>query len=244
MTGYPYSSTGYPANFQIGLASAADSGLPNAQIAWGIFDSRSVKPSGSTSYNNYPNFALIPRSFQAGAQPPPTMPSTLNPPPTTSNPPLVSITPPPVPKELPARKCATATCGGTVQLGAGKAEPVRVTESTSSSQPVVNNPVSGNAHVSTIAGSSTASSATQPSAGPMRILVRVICTRFDTWCSRYLPQRLYVPTQESTRAPAAAGAPARMEGPFAASPVAPGLTPTISVTRAPAQDPTGRTLRR
>lgn len=62
MSGYPYSSTGFPANFQIGLAAAADSGLPNAHEAWTIFDSRSVKPSGHTAYNNDPNFAILPRS--------------------------------------------------------------------------------------------------------------------------------------------------------------------------------------
>jgi len=61
MSGYPTSATGFPANFQIGVATAADSGLPNAQKAWNLFDSRSVKPSGRTAYNNYPNFALLPR---------------------------------------------------------------------------------------------------------------------------------------------------------------------------------------
>ncbi|GEM_PF-666365 len=63
MLGYPNSATGFPANFQIGLAAAADSGLPNAQAAWNLFDSRSVKPSGSTAYNDYPNFAIVPRSL-------------------------------------------------------------------------------------------------------------------------------------------------------------------------------------
>jgi hypothetical protein len=62
MSGYPYSNTGFPANFQIGVAAAADSGLPNAQDAWQLFDSRSVKPSGNSDYNNYPNFAILPRS--------------------------------------------------------------------------------------------------------------------------------------------------------------------------------------
>ena len=61
MLGYPYSATGYPANLQIALATAADTGLPNAQAAWEIFDARSVKPSGTTAYNDYPNFALLPR---------------------------------------------------------------------------------------------------------------------------------------------------------------------------------------
>lgn len=62
MSGYPYSPTGFPANFQIGVAAAADSGLPNAKAAWDIFQSRSVKPSGNHGYNNYPNFAILPRS--------------------------------------------------------------------------------------------------------------------------------------------------------------------------------------
>lgn len=61
MSGYPYSATGFPANFQIGVAVAADSGLPDAKAAWSLFDSRSVKPSGNTAYNNYPNFAIMPR---------------------------------------------------------------------------------------------------------------------------------------------------------------------------------------
>jgi len=62
MHGYPYSTTGYPANFQIGIAAAADSGLPNAEAAWKLFDSRSVKPKAPDGYNNYPNFAVLPRS--------------------------------------------------------------------------------------------------------------------------------------------------------------------------------------
>jgi len=63
MVGYPHSSTGFPANLQIGLASAADSGLPDAHEAWSLFESRSVKPNGTTAYNNYPNFAILPRSL-------------------------------------------------------------------------------------------------------------------------------------------------------------------------------------
>jgi len=62
MHGYPQSATGYPANLQIGLAAAADSTVPNAHEAWNLFESRSVKPSGATAYNNYPNFAVLPRS--------------------------------------------------------------------------------------------------------------------------------------------------------------------------------------
>lgn len=62
MYGYPNSATGYPANLQIGLATAADTGLPKAHEAWELFESRSIKPSGGHAYNNYPNFALLPRS--------------------------------------------------------------------------------------------------------------------------------------------------------------------------------------
>lgn len=62
MHGYPESATGYPANLQIGLAAAADSAVPKAHEAWNLFESRSVKPSGTTAYNNYPNFAVLPRS--------------------------------------------------------------------------------------------------------------------------------------------------------------------------------------
>lgn len=62
MSGYPSSPTGFPANLQIGLAAAADSDLPNAADAWRIFESRSVKPRPPRGYNNYPNFAIVPRS--------------------------------------------------------------------------------------------------------------------------------------------------------------------------------------
>jgi len=65
MSGYANSVTGYPSNLQIGLAMAADTSLPNAQQAWQIFQSRSVQPSGSTSYNDYPNFAVLPRYLPA-----------------------------------------------------------------------------------------------------------------------------------------------------------------------------------
>jgi hypothetical protein len=78
----------------------------------------------------------------------------------------------------------------------------------------------------------------------VRILVRVLCTRFEAWCDRNLPQRLYVPAQESARPRAAADVPARMQLPSAASQVAPALTPTFSVTRAPTQGATGHILRR
>lgn len=57
MSGYAHSATGFPANLQIGLAMATDSGLKNASKAWQIFESRSVKPN----YSDNPNFAVEPR---------------------------------------------------------------------------------------------------------------------------------------------------------------------------------------
>jgi hypothetical protein len=62
MSGYAHSATGFPANLQIGLAAAADSGLPGAQAAWNIFDSRNAKAVAQNAYNNFPNFAVLPRS--------------------------------------------------------------------------------------------------------------------------------------------------------------------------------------
>lgn len=57
MLGYPASPTGFPANFQIGLAAAADSNVPNARRAWSIFKNRSAKPD----YARSPQFAVVPR---------------------------------------------------------------------------------------------------------------------------------------------------------------------------------------
>jgi hypothetical protein len=91
MAGYPTSNTGFPANFQIGIAMAADTGLPDAMVAWNLFDSRSRKPAGTEAYNNYPNFALLPRSLPeaSGDQAP-----IINPvPPTTPTTPVESTTP-------------------------------------------------------------------------------------------------------------------------------------------------------
>lgn len=61
MVGYPYSPTGYPANLQIGLAMAAQSSDPDAQTAWKTFQGRSVQPTPPQGYNDYPNFAVLPR---------------------------------------------------------------------------------------------------------------------------------------------------------------------------------------
>jgi hypothetical protein len=99
MFGYAYSATGYPANVQIGLAAAVDSGLPNAADAWSIFESRSVKPDGKSSkdpnvaYRNYPNFAIVPRSAPLSPPITPTQPP-INSNPSPVNPPRVNPTPP------------------------------------------------------------------------------------------------------------------------------------------------------
>jgi hypothetical protein len=58
MVGYPKSPTGYPASFQIGLAAAADSSVPDARKAWNVFQKRNVKPD----YASSPQFAVVPRS--------------------------------------------------------------------------------------------------------------------------------------------------------------------------------------
>jgi len=242
MAGYPYSNTGFPANFQIGIASAADSGLPNAQTAWSIFDSRSVKPNGPDAYNNYPNFAVIPRSVQAGAQPPPTMPPTVYPPP-TSTPPLVTITPPPVPKELPARKCSSSKCGDVVQPGVSSAEPVHTVSAVPATRP---NPVtadSSTASTTTPSGNIPAGKVQAPTTG-VRFLVRVVCSRFDWWCERFLPQAEYLPAPSTMHTLPAADAAVRVQSPATGSPVAPTLTPRVSAAYAPADRAAGRLMRR
>lgn len=106
MHGYAYSYTGYPANLQIGLAAAADSAVSNAHQAWSLFESRSVKPSGTTAYNNYPNFAVIPRSVETGTStapptmpPPDTAPQPVTPPPPSTQPPTL----PPSPTAAPPK---------------------------------------------------------------------------------------------------------------------------------------------
>jgi hypothetical protein len=58
MVGYSTSPQGYPAITQIALASAVDSGIPNAARAWSIFESRANKADyGSVG----PELAIIPR---------------------------------------------------------------------------------------------------------------------------------------------------------------------------------------
>ena len=57
MIGYPYSPTGYPAYFQVGLASSVSSGLPKSRRAWEVFMHRTTLPN----YSNSPKYAVIPR---------------------------------------------------------------------------------------------------------------------------------------------------------------------------------------
>ncbi|GAB3678582.1 hypothetical protein GCM10028792_20540 [Salinisphaera aquimarina] len=57
MVGYAFSPTGFPSNFQIGLAMAAQSGVENGREAWKLFDGRTIKPD----YAKNPNFAVVPR---------------------------------------------------------------------------------------------------------------------------------------------------------------------------------------
>jgi hypothetical protein len=64
MVGHPESPVGFPANFQIGLAAAADSDVPNAAKAWEIFANRSAQPS----YSSAPQFAVIPRTVRSGSR--------------------------------------------------------------------------------------------------------------------------------------------------------------------------------
>jgi hypothetical protein len=59
MVGYPRSPTGYPANFQIGLAAAVSAGLSKAAEAWAIFAQRQKQPN----YMNSPQFAVVPRNL-------------------------------------------------------------------------------------------------------------------------------------------------------------------------------------
>jgi hypothetical protein len=237
MSGYPNSATGFPANLQIGLAATADTGLPNAQEAWDIFNSRIVQPTGDTGYKNFPNFAVLPRNVVAGPVPPPTMPTTTNSPPSTTG------NTPPVPTERPAFKCTSSQCGGAIQSSGA---PSRSVVSTSPTQqptaPNITPSGSNSIALKTIANSKTASAAPE-SVSPARFVVSVLCTRFDAWCSRYLPKRLYVPVHETVRAQPAAEAavPVQIR---AASPVAPGLTPRVSTTNVPARRIATHAMRR
>jgi hypothetical protein len=58
MTGYAYSTTGFPSNLQPALAASVDYNVKGADTAWQVFDSRSVKPRG---YASEPQFDIVPR---------------------------------------------------------------------------------------------------------------------------------------------------------------------------------------
>jgi hypothetical protein len=61
MIGYVWSYDGYPANLQPALAIANELGAAGADVAWQVFDNRTLKPSGSYSYNIQPQWAVVPR---------------------------------------------------------------------------------------------------------------------------------------------------------------------------------------
>jgi len=56
MVGYPKSATGFVANFQPGLAAAANADLPDAAKAWAVFADRDTP----TNYRWAPQFAIRP----------------------------------------------------------------------------------------------------------------------------------------------------------------------------------------
>ena len=53
----PASADGYPAYMQPALAAAVDGGVPGADAAWRLFQSRPTKPN----YSDYPDWAIVPR---------------------------------------------------------------------------------------------------------------------------------------------------------------------------------------
>jgi hypothetical protein len=55
--GYAGSTMGYPSNMQPALATAVTLGVPGAEKAWQVFESRTVKPV----YADGPQFAIVPR---------------------------------------------------------------------------------------------------------------------------------------------------------------------------------------
>lgn len=56
--GYASSNMGYPSNLQPALATAVTLGVPGADKAWQVFESRTVKPN----YADGPQFAIVPRA--------------------------------------------------------------------------------------------------------------------------------------------------------------------------------------
>lgn len=68
--GYANGTEGYPSNYQGGLALAVDSGYTDGDLAWDLFESRTVMPDYGTS----PQFAVVPRGVVA-TTPSPTPPT-------------------------------------------------------------------------------------------------------------------------------------------------------------------------
>jgi hypothetical protein len=65
MVGHPESPVGFPANFQVGLAAAADSDAPDAANAWATFAKRSAQPN----YSSSPQFDVVPRTTMENGSP-------------------------------------------------------------------------------------------------------------------------------------------------------------------------------
>lgn len=108
MTGYAYSVTGYPSNFQPALAMSVDAGVvPDGDLAWDLFDSRAVQPKYGTS----PQFAIVPRGVTLGAPVDPTdptdpeVPPPVDPGPTNPEPEDPEEPPPPPSIPLPEDRC-------------------------------------------------------------------------------------------------------------------------------------------
>lgn len=69
MVGYANSAEGFPSNLQPALAACVDAGYTDGDLAWSLFDSRSVKP---LDYNSEPQYAVLPRTVSSGSAPPDT----------------------------------------------------------------------------------------------------------------------------------------------------------------------------
>lgn len=202
----------------------ADSGLPNAQKAWSQFDSRSVKPQGSTAYNNYPNYAVIPRFVQAD----PGTASPTMPPPVTTPPPVVAPPPPvtPPPPTLPA-------------------PPVVIPPKTTPSSPPAGTAPRTVGHLfgSFDGGATTVANTDEP--GFAQRAVNEICNRVALFCARLLSANWFSPAGQSSGTPTSATkAPAPVYPSGAMAGTAPELiAPTPAASKAPVQvyptQPTG-----
>ncbi len=58
MTGYSYTATGFPSNYQPALAVVTDLDTAQSRTAWNVFSNRSVQPN---NYDSQPQFAILPR---------------------------------------------------------------------------------------------------------------------------------------------------------------------------------------